>query len=270
MLAKIGGFKPQETIFEVGGKGKQTHNRAAEVMKTFRGRRWGLHAGPRHPRRPTSRGGVMASLLRGAQMSTATATARRLGMRGLQSVLPRRTRRRRMHPDDDELVVTVSSSSAPRDALVVQRRGRVHVLHAADHQHGGGAGVRSALGRAAAAGLRGGSARRQPMDLHNDEVAKSFGMPTRQKMRWDRKGAKYVSTANDEDGSPRRRQPHDPRRERRQDRGELPERALRPVAAGQPPGPAAAGGRERAARGRAADAGRRPLPPQDGEGAQGC
>ena len=39
------------------------------------------------------------------------------------------------------------------------------------------------------------------MDLTNDESAKTFGQPTRSKMRWDAKGKKYVSRENDEDGS---------------------------------------------------------------------
>jgi ATP-dependent RNA helicase DDX54/DBP10 len=39
------------------------------------------------------------------------------------------------------------------------------------------------------------------MDLTNDENAKSFGEPTRSKMRWDKKSKKYVSRENDDDGS---------------------------------------------------------------------
>ncbi len=39
------------------------------------------------------------------------------------------------------------------------------------------------------------------MDLTNDEGAKAFGLPTRSKMRWDKKQSKYVARANDEDGT---------------------------------------------------------------------
>lgn len=43
------------------------------------------------------------------------------------------------------------------------------------------------------------AARDVTMDLTNDDGAKSFGEPAR--MRWDKKQSKYVSTANDADGS---------------------------------------------------------------------
>lgn len=45
------------------------------------------------------------------------------------------------------------------------------------------------------------AARNVTMDLTNDDGAKSFGEPARSKMRWDKKQNKYVSTANDADGS---------------------------------------------------------------------
>ncbi|KAK7958169.1 hypothetical protein PG996_010391 [Apiospora saccharicola] len=45
------------------------------------------------------------------------------------------------------------------------------------------------------------SARDATMDLNNDEGGKSFGVPTRSKMRWDQKSRKYVARDNDEDGS---------------------------------------------------------------------
>lgn len=45
------------------------------------------------------------------------------------------------------------------------------------------------------------AARDVTMDLTNDDGAKSFGEPARAKMRWDKKQNKYVSTANDADGS---------------------------------------------------------------------
>lgn len=45
------------------------------------------------------------------------------------------------------------------------------------------------------------AARDVTMDLTNDDGAKSFGEPARAKMRWDKKQSKYVSTANDADGS---------------------------------------------------------------------
>jgi ATP-dependent RNA helicase DDX54/DBP10 len=45
------------------------------------------------------------------------------------------------------------------------------------------------------------SARTVTMDLTNEEGAKSFGEPTRSKMRWDQKSRRYVARENDEDGS---------------------------------------------------------------------
>jgi ATP-dependent RNA helicase DDX54/DBP10 len=45
------------------------------------------------------------------------------------------------------------------------------------------------------------AARDATMDLTNDDTAKAFGVPTRSKLRWDKKQGKYVARANDDDGS---------------------------------------------------------------------
>jgi ATP-dependent RNA helicase DDX54/DBP10 len=46
------------------------------------------------------------------------------------------------------------------------------------------------------------AARGVTMDLTNEEGGKAFGLPSQAKgMRWDKKGSKYVSRVNDEDGS---------------------------------------------------------------------
>ncbi|TQS33168.1 hypothetical protein Golomagni_06494, partial [Golovinomyces magnicellulatus] len=45
------------------------------------------------------------------------------------------------------------------------------------------------------------AARDATMDLGNDETAKGFAEPNRQRLRWDKKSKKYVSRDNDEDGS---------------------------------------------------------------------
>jgi ATP-dependent RNA helicase DDX54/DBP10 len=45
------------------------------------------------------------------------------------------------------------------------------------------------------------AARDAAMDLNNDEGAKAFGLPTRSKLRWDKRHSKYVARANDDDGS---------------------------------------------------------------------
>jgi ATP-dependent RNA helicase DDX54/DBP10 len=197
MLAKIGGFKPQETIFEVGDKGKAQSNEAAEVMRTFRAR-----VGPRRavradakelvnvgPRQPNA--GSEDSEDEEALSPNADGQNEHSNGQGLFE-----------SESDDVFDVQVSESAQPRDASSWQDA-EIYMSY-----------TPRSINTAAERGLglenssqnqRGfiEAARDAAMDLHNDEVAKSFGVPTRVDRRWDKKAKKYVSTANDEDGSRR-------------------------------------------------------------------
>jgi ATP-dependent RNA helicase DDX54/DBP10 len=200
MLSKIGGFKPHETIFEVGDKGKAKSNQAAEVMRTFRAR-----VGPR---RAVRRDG--AESVADAQHEHSRSNEVRNdtdsddnGEEGEDEEIVVGDYQDLAEPADDssndglQVHVTASNSTqngsawqdsdifmsyTPRSINTAAERGMG--LQKLQKQQGFLEAVRDAT-----------------MDLTNDEVAKSFGVPARIDRRWDKKSKKYVSTANDDDGS---------------------------------------------------------------------
>lgn len=187
MLARISGFRPQETIFEIGKRGATEE--AAEIMKrrrvTVRRKQQALkRAELEHV--PEVQEQVVIR-------STATQTADENSPLADEA---------NMDPvSDDELEVTFSHASeskenkldghkdsdffmsyTPSTDQLVQDRG--YGVHS-----GGNSNFLSA-------------ARNATMDFTNDDTAKNFAEPSRAKgMRWDKKGKKYVARANDEDGS---------------------------------------------------------------------
>ena len=207
MLAKISGFKPQETIFEVGvsHKGsKSTRNEAAEVMKTLR---------ERYGARKTGEGQDDDA----SEASDDKPQAADIAMddanpfddesdEGFNSDGDGRLNEE--EDEDDGLEVTVSNhatskkphddptawqdpevfmSYTPRTLNAAEERG--YGVHSGSYKGGGGGGSFVEAARDAT------------MDLTNDEGAKSFGVPTRAGQRWDKKNARYVNVANDADGS---------------------------------------------------------------------
>ncbi|KAI9171054.1 ATP-dependent RNA helicase DBP10 [Paramyrothecium foliicola] len=189
MLARISGFRPQETIFEVGHGDKHT-SKAAEVMKTLRQRItpknrqatevvdeeeddefYGVRHAPNveEESEEETTGGALDDVEMGGD-------------------------------SDDDLEVTISNTNKPQKGKTDWRDEEVFMsytprtINSAEERgygvHSGGQG--SSFVEAA---------RDVAMDLTNDETAKGFGMPTRSKMRWDTKSKKYVSRDNDEDGS---------------------------------------------------------------------
>ena len=196
MLAKISGFKPQETIFEVGHNDKAAHP-AASVMKKIRknitpkSREQAANAPLEDedddmldvPRRPNDKDSDQDS-------------DDGSGGEDVEVLVE--------EPDDDgdDLEVTVSNnnSKASKKGKTDWRDNDVFMSYtprttnAAEERgygvHSGGAG--SSFVEAA---------RDATMDLTNDDSAKAFGVPSRSRMRWDAKAKKYVSRENDEDGS---------------------------------------------------------------------
>ncbi|KAM4057018.1 DEAD/DEAH box helicase [Hirsutella rhossiliensis] len=189
MLAKISGYKPQETIFEVGHADKST-SEAAEVMKQLRKRIT-----------PRNRQAVKTEEVRGddelenddggLQMDIDMAD---------ESGEEEMAEETMLSNDEDDLEVTISDATSKKKGNQDWRDSQMFMSYtprttnAAEER---GYGVHS--------GGRGSSfveaARDATMDLGDDETAKAFGQPTRAKMRWDAKGKKYVSRENDEDGS---------------------------------------------------------------------
>ncbi|KAF7562509.1 hypothetical protein G7046_g1620 [Stylonectria norvegica] len=187
MLARISGFKPHETIFEVG-HGDRSNTRAAEMMKQLRAK-----ITPRRKEVKVEEEEDFDDLDDGPAVVQVDANSDEDEDDEMAEALEE-------VDTDDDLEVTVSNATTskkgqtnwadsevfmtytPRTTNVAEERGY--------GVHSGGAG--SSFVEAA---------RDVTMDLTNDENAKSFAAPTRQKMRWDAKGKKYVSRENDEDGS---------------------------------------------------------------------
>lgn len=187
MLARISSFKPQETIFEISHTDK-SHSEAAEVMKQLRKK---ITPKNRQPQKQESdiEDDDIPTNPNGNDMDVDSDEA------ASDDEAPDAEEPNGWEDDDDELEVTVSNTGAKkgktdwRDSEVfMSYTPRTH--NAAEER---GYGVHS-----------GGfveAARDVTMDLTNDETAKSFGQPSRSKMRWDAKSKKYVSRDNDEDGS---------------------------------------------------------------------
>ena len=184
MLARISGFKPPETIFEVGNADKAT-TEAAEVMKQLRKRitpRRQISTKAKKPKESDDEVDL-------EQDSPPNDDADEVGAEGLNG----------LDDSDDELEVTVSNTGIAKKGTDDWRDSEIFMsytprsINAAEERgygvHSGGQG--SSFVEAA---------RDATMDLTNDEN-KAFGLPSRQKMRWDQKSKKYVSRDNDEDGS---------------------------------------------------------------------
>lgn len=195
MLAKISGYKPQETIFEVahGDKGRSM---AAEMMKDLRTRI--VPRGRNHTKEFDDKeeeedepeelaGDVDVDMASDAsdgdgadayddmydELEVKVNDPDEKGPNGNKS----KSKNKKDWKDSE-----VFMSYTPRNTNAAEERGY--------GVHSGGQG--SSFVEAA---------RDATMDLTNDETAKGFGAPSRQKMRWDSKAKKYVSRDNDEDGS---------------------------------------------------------------------
>ncbi|KAI1776913.1 ATP-dependent RNA helicase DBP10 [Hypoxylon cercidicola] len=201
MLAKISGFKPQETIFEIGVSTKAGRNEAAEVMKTIR-ERFG-------PRKTAKADQDVEESDEAAELDGADGFDEEDEEMAVDEQEEDVASSHGDEDDDSDLEVTVSnhaaSSSKSKDGLSSYQDTEVFMsytprtVNAAEER---GYGVHTGGGSGSGSGgTFVEAARDATMDLTNDEGAKNFGLPTRARMRWDKKSARYVSRDNDEDGS---------------------------------------------------------------------
>ncbi|GAW10722.1 hypothetical protein ANO14919_000570 [Xylariales sp. No.14919] len=214
MLAKVSGFKPQETIFEIGRATKGGRNKQAEVMKTIRDR-FG-------PRRTTNRDEDNEELGSDEDEDDPAAEVFDVEIDEDEKEASDNAQVEEEDEEDDddeeladsdsEMEVTISNHNDD-NAKARKASGRASGTHdfrdpefmayeprtvnAAETR---GYGVHSG-GQSNSSGNFFEAARSATFDLTNDEGAKSFGAPTRAGMRWDKKNSKYVSRTNDEDGS---------------------------------------------------------------------
>ncbi|KAF5018086.1 hypothetical protein F66182_9948 [Fusarium sp. NRRL 66182] len=188
MLARISGFRPQETIFEIGGRRDKATTEAAEVMKQLRKR---ITPRKRQENKDEEDDfeGIDDDVPSGAQDAGSDEDEQDVEMDGALD-----------DESDDDMEVTVSNTNNKkgqtdwRDSEVFMSY-TPRTFNAAEER---GYGVQSG-GNDSSNFVE--AARDVTMDLTNDENAKGFGAPARSKMRWDKKSKKYVSRENDDDGS---------------------------------------------------------------------
>ncbi|KAI1302960.1 ATP-dependent RNA helicase DBP10 [Xylaria venustula] len=218
MLAKISGFKPQETIFEIRRGTKGGRSKEAEVMKSIRER-----FGPRRTAGAEEDdeaefnefsdedGDAAANIAEDVEDSDAEVNEEDEQLEASDDNNEDEDADMEEPIDSDsEMEVTISNhidtsnkfhrkatnkSSDFRDPEFMAYEPRT--VNAAEER---GYGVHSG-GQSNSSGNFFEAARSATFDLTNDDGAKAFGAPTRAGLRWDKKNAKYVSRANDEDGS---------------------------------------------------------------------
>ena len=197
MLARISGFRPQETIFEVSHGAKRT-TQAAEMMRQLRKKITPRDRQKKDEEEIYSDDDIIGGESNGANIGEGIEEDSDEDMEntindieddaeedsddGLEVTVTNTGKAKKGSTEDDWRDSDVFMSYTPRTINAAEERGY--------GVHSGGAG--SSFVEAA---------RDATMDLTNDETAKGFGVATRAKMRWDQKSKKYVSRENDEDGS---------------------------------------------------------------------
>ena len=187
MLARISGFKPQETIFEVGTADKGA-SEAAEVMKQLRKRIT-----------PKSRQPAAKDVAEDNEDDYYYVPAAN-GNHAADSDDDESDDAKAHGDSDSDFEVTVSNTGGKTKGKTDWRDSDVFMsytprtVNAAEER---GYGVAS--GGAGSSFVE--AARDATMDLTNDDTAKGFAQASRPRMRWDAKSKKYVSRENDEDGS---------------------------------------------------------------------
>lgn len=180
MLSKIGGFRPNETVFEFGKKGV-----VSETTEAIKRRREKMQLQKEKD---------LAGTASTAEHSTNTKEAESTD--DIEASPPLHESEDELEvvlPDEDDKEITSGNTVwqdsenfmgyAPRNQNLVEERGY---------------GVRSGTDRASNFAD---AARDATMNLVNDET-KSFGEASKpRQMRWDKRSKNYVATVNDEDGS---------------------------------------------------------------------
>lgn len=194
MLARVSGFRPQETVFEIGKRGATSE--AAEVMK----KRRVTVDNQRRKKEALKRAELEMSP---EDISSAT-KAEKLRDLGSDENEPPELDADMDSASEDELEVTFTQSEPTKpdrnkvdgykDPSFFMSYTPTSMNLAEDRGYGVHSGGNSQNFLSAA--------RDVAMDLTNDDGAKGFGQPSRPSgMRWDKKSKKYVARANDEDGS---------------------------------------------------------------------
>lgn len=207
MLARVSGFRPVETVFEVGQRGKG--NEASEMMKKRRAKIEPKHQVEKQAQQEEGDDVNEAPARNPDSDDDAEEDLEE------ELVLSQPNGRADMEEaSDDELELTFTT---PEDDLLPGKKKRKGNWQDSEHfmsytpstlnlaedrgygVHSGGTNAARDAGAGGAHFLE--AARGATMDLTNDE-SKSFQDATKAKgLRWDKKAKKYVARANDEDGS---------------------------------------------------------------------
>lgn len=195
MLARVSGFRPTETVFEIGKRGST--ELAATVMRTRRekinaqqSRKQAHGPGPAH--RPT----LDAILERDVQPGPLDTLADPASDDLLEASAN--------DEDDAELIVTVTQSHAGQsNGHSAEDSGKNSEFFMSYHPSNNVLHEDKAYGVASGSNEKSNTsfvtaARNASMNLAQDEST-SFAEPSR--LRWDKRSKKYVNRANDEDGS---------------------------------------------------------------------
>jgi ATP-dependent RNA helicase DDX54/DBP10 len=185
MLERIQGFRPAETVFEIGKRGTQSE--AAEIM--------------RKRRVAVERQKTKQAFNKANEESTGfTRTTNDDSQEDeAESDDDQPTATGGYESDSDELEVTVSQPDSKKSGKDDYRENEFFMSYlpkenAAEEKaygvQGGDAGNTNFMS----------AARSAEMSLVNDEI-QGFADASKPRMRWDKKSKKYVSRANDEDGS---------------------------------------------------------------------
>lgn len=192
MLARVSGFRPQETVFEIGKRGIMSE--AAEVMKKRR-----MTVDKQRRKKDALQ---QAELEVSAQETIPDTTVEKLY--DPDESEPPELNAEMDSASEDELEVTLTQpeptkgdrnkAGGYKDPTFYMGYTPTSINLAEDRGYGvhsGGNSNNFVL-----------AARDVAMDLAADEGAKGFAQPSRPSgMRWDKKSKKYVARSNDEDGS---------------------------------------------------------------------
>ncbi|KAK5165591.1 ATP-dependent RNA helicase dbp10 [Saxophila tyrrhenica] len=187
MLARVSGFRPQETVFEIGRKGNSST--AADIMRKRRAR-----IEPKHQADKDEED------LEDAPPTNGTAD---IDVESDDELMLTRPDVDMDEASEDELDLTFtkpfnpsnkSKSTTYQDSEHFMGYTPTTLNLAEDRGYGVASGGTNSSNFVSAAADA-------TMDLTNDE-SKSFAEPSRSRgLRWDKKGKKYVSKAHDDDGS---------------------------------------------------------------------
>lgn len=189
MLARVSGFRPQETVFEIGKRGEKSE--AAEIMRKRRSK-----IEPKHRQKNEDESDAEDEVTVGAKLPKDVEADEDSD----EELILTQPGANMEEASDSELELTFTapdqdttrpSKTSGKDSEFFMSYTPSTMNLAEDRGYGVHSGGTNAHFLEAARGAT--------MDLTNDENAKGFGAPS--KLRWDKKAKKYVSRANDEDGS---------------------------------------------------------------------